>query len=101
MNSDHVTVTHLSAVLPEPPAEWERYDGGGAVQYRLPGTDGVRAAAKLTVRPDRLGNHAVRVDRIVGCHSDGTTRHADVDGAIAAIEAELSSASGGGANDGR
>jgi len=80
----------LEAALPAPPGTWERHDGGGAVQYRLPGDDGVCAAAKLTARPDRLGDAAVRVDRMAGCRSAGTTRHADLADAADAVAAELS-----------
>jgi hypothetical protein len=80
----------LQAALPAPPGAWERYDEGGAVQYRLPGEDGICAAAKLTARPDRLGEAAVRVDRMADCRSAGTTRHPDVAAAVDAVSEELS-----------
>jgi hypothetical protein len=79
----------LQTALPAPPGAWERYDEGGAVQYRLPGEDGVCAAAKLTARPDRLGEDAVRVDRMADCRGAGTTRHSDVAAAADAVAAEL------------
>lgn len=94
MNSS-VTVERLVAALPEPSGGWERHVGGGAVQYRVPGEHGVRAAAKVTVRPDRLGEAAVRVDRITGCRTAGTTRHEAVDEAVAAVETALDRAAAG------
>lgn len=89
MTAPSPSLARLEAALPAPPGAWERYDEGGAVQYRLPGDDGPYVAAKLTVRPDRLGADAVRVDRIAGCRRTGTTRHADVDTAADAVDAEL------------
>lgn len=83
------SMPRLEAALPPSPGAWERYDEGSAVQYRLPGDDGPDVAAKLTVRPDHLGSAAVRVDRIAGCRRTGTTRHADVDAAADAVDAEL------------
>ena len=91
----------LVDALPGPPAGWQRsVDGETVVEYRLPGDDGVCAAAKLTVRPDVLGDDAVRVDRTRGCTSAGTTYHGDVAEAVAAVETELSAASGSATLDG-
>lgn len=79
--------------LPSPPEPWERsHDGGGIVEYRLAGDDGVCAAAKLVVRPDLLGDSAVRIDRKQGCQSAGTTRHEDVASAVDALGTELDAA---------
>ncbi len=83
------TLEQLEETLPAPPGAWERHDGGGAVQYRLPGEDGVCATAKVTARPDRLGEAAVRVDRMADCRSAGTTRHAELAGAVDAVAEEL------------
>ncbi|MFB6128091.1 MAG: hypothetical protein ABEJ79_12480 [Halolamina sp.] len=84
----------LVDALPEPPAGWQHsVDGGAVVEYRLPGDDGVCAAAKLTVRPDVLGDAAVRVDRTRGCKSAGTTYHGGVAEAVEAVETELRTAS--------
>lgn len=53
----------LSQRLPAPPGEWDRTDdGGGIVEYRIAGTDGVCAAAKLTIHPNLFGERAVRLD---------------------------------------
>jgi hypothetical protein len=79
----------LEEVLPAAPGAWERSDEGGAVQYRLPGDDGICATAKVTARPNRLGEAAVRVDRMADCRSAGTTRHAELDGAVDAVAEEL------------
>jgi len=87
--ADPSSMPRLESALPAPPGQWERYDESSAVQYRLPGDDGPCVAAKLTVRPDRLGAAAVRVDRIAGCRRTGTTRHPDVDVAADAVDAEL------------
>lgn len=79
--------------LPAPPGAWERVDStGGIVEYRLAGEAGVCAAAKVTVRPDPLSAAAVRVDRTRGCASAGTTRHDDVERAVAAVRAALENA---------
>lgn len=84
----------LTAQLPaDPPAEWQRADsGGGIVEYRLPGDDGVCAAGKVTVRPDLLGERAVRVDRKQGCHHAGTTYYDDVKSAADAVTMMLDTA---------
>jgi hypothetical protein len=84
-----LSVSELESALPAPPCEWERHNDGSAVQYRLPGGDGPCIAAKLTVRPDRLGTAAIRVDRITGCRRTGTTRYDDVDTAADAVDTEL------------
>lgn len=89
MSSDRGPIARLEAALPAPPGAWERHDDGSAIQYRLPGADGPWVAAKLTVRPDRLGDAAVRIDRIAGCRQTGTTRHEDAADAIDALTAEL------------
>ena len=83
------TVERLEEALPAAPEAWERHDGGGAVQYRLPGEDGICATAKVTARPDRLGEAAVRVDRMADCRSVGTTRHVALAGAVDAVTQEL------------
>ena len=80
----------LSQRLPAPPGEWTRTDdGGGIVEYRIAGTDGVCASAKLTVRPDIFSEHAVRVDRKQGCKNAGTTRFENVRTAVETVETEL------------
>lgn len=83
----------LVASLPDPPADWERTDtGGGIVEYRLPGEDGVCAAAKVSVRPELLEEAAVRIDLKDGCRSVGTVRYDDLSRAVEAVEAELTAA---------
>ena len=80
----------LTEGLPSPPGEWTRTDdGGGIVEYRIGGSDGVCAAAKLTIRPDLLGDHAVRLDRKQGCKSAGTSRFDDIQVAVETVENEL------------
>jgi len=80
----------LTERLPDPPGEWNRTDdGGGIVEYRIAGDDGVCAAAKLTIRPDLLGDAAVRLDRKQGCKNAGTTRFDDLASAVGAVETEL------------
>ncbi len=59
------------------------------MEYRLAGDEGVCAAGKVTVRPDPMSEAAVRVDRTQGCSSAGTTRHDDVESAVAAVRAAL------------
>lgn len=82
--------TGLAERLPEPPGDWLRSDEpGDIVTYRLPDDDGVCAAAKLVVRPDLLGERAVRLDRTRGCRSAGTDRFDDVSQAVDAVEREL------------
>jgi hypothetical protein len=76
--------------LPSAPGEWTRTaDMTGTVEYRLPSDESPCTAAKLTVRPDVLGDGAVRVDKTVDCRGVGTDRFGDVDGAAAAVEREL------------
>ena len=83
----------LAASLPTPPADWERTDaGGGIVEYRLPDEDGVCAAAKVNVRPELLGEAAIRIDLTDGCRSVGTARYDDLPAAVEAVEAELAAA---------
>ena len=83
----------LAASLPTPPADWERTDaGGGIVEYRLPGEDGVCATAKVSVRPELLEEAAVRIDLKDGCRSVGTVRYDDLPTAVEAVEAELAAA---------
>ncbi|MES3517307.1 MAG: hypothetical protein PPP58_06555 [Natronomonas sp.] len=80
----------LAERLPDPPEPWVRSDdGGGIVEYRIPGDDGVCAAAKLTIRPDVLGDSAVRLDRKQGCRSAGTDRFDDLATALDVVETEL------------
>lgn len=86
----------LTEQLPDPPGEWNRTDdGGGIVEYRIAGEDGVCAAAKLTIRPDLLGDDAVRLDRKQGCKSAGTTRFEDIASAVETVETELREAGHG------
>ena len=86
----------LTERLPDPPGEWNRTDdGGGIVEYRIAGEDGVCAAAKLTIRPDLLGDAAVRLDRKQGCKSAGTTRFEDIASAVETVETELREAEHG------
>lgn len=84
----------LEARLPAaPPAEWERTDNdGGIVEYRLPDEQGLCAAGKVTVRPDILGDAAVRVDRAKGCRSVGTTYYDSVAAAVEGVAETLETA---------
>jgi len=84
----------LAARLPAaPPAGWERTDNdGGIVEYRLPGDEGLCAAGKVTVRPDILGDAAVRVDLAKGCQSAGTTDYDSVAAAVEGVAATLETA---------
>ena len=76
--------------LPAAPGRWTRTaDVTGTVEYRLASDEGPCTAAKLTVRPDVLGDGGVRVDKTVDCRGVGTDRFDDVDGAAAAVEREL------------
>lgn len=81
----------LAAELPaDPPSEWQRSDtGGGIVEYRIPGDDGVCAAAKVTVRPDVIDSAAVRVERKQGCQTAGRSTYDDLEAAVEAVEATL------------
>jgi hypothetical protein len=81
----------LTAELPaDPPSGWQRSDtGGGIVEYRLPGDDGICAAAKVTVRPDVIDSAAVRADRKKGCQSAGHETFDDVETAVDAVESTL------------
>ena len=82
--------------LPEPPGEWTRtHEPGGIVEYRIAGNDGICAAAKLTIRPDLLGDRAVRLDRKQGCKGAGTSRFDDLASAVGTVEAELHAADNG------
>lgn len=84
----------LAARLPtSPPAGWQRTDsGGGIVEYRLPDEQGLCAAGKVTVRPDVLGDAAVRVDLAKGCRSAGTTRYDSVEQAAEGVAETLETA---------
>jgi hypothetical protein len=84
----------LAAALPDdPPTDWRRSDeSGGLVEYRLPGSDGVCAAGKVGIRPDVLGESAVRVDYTRGCRHAGTSYYDDVASAAAAVERALETA---------
>lgn len=88
------TVVALPRQLPtDPPGDWRRTDpGGGIVEYRLPDEARVCTAAKLTVRPDLLGDAAVRLDRTQGCQEAGTTRYDDLSEAVAAVRRTLETA---------
>ena len=83
----------LTEQLPDPSGAWDRTDeAGGIVEYRIAGDDGVCAAAKLTIRPDLLGEHAVRLDRKQGCRNAGTSRFDDLAAAVRTVETELRTA---------
>lgn len=84
----------LAAQLPTtPPAGWQRTDsGGGIVEYRLPDERGLCAAGKVTVRPDVLGDAAVRVDLAKGCRSAGTTYYDTVEAAAEGVAETLETA---------
>ena len=84
----------LAAQLPAtPPAGWQRTDNaGGIVEYRLPDDEGLCAAGKVTVRPDVLGDAAVRVDLAKGCRSAGTTYYDTVAAAVAGVAETLETA---------
>ena len=74
----------------DPPAGWQRTDaGGGIVEYRLPGDDGVCAAAKVTVRPDVVDSAAVRIERKKGCQTAGRSTYDDLEAAVDAVETTL------------
>ncbi|SFR47893.1 hypothetical protein [Halorubrum sodomense] len=76
--------------LPPAPGEWTRSaDMTGTVEYRLPSGESPCTAAKLTVRPDVLGDGTVRVDKTVGCRGLGTDRYDDLDAVVAAADYEL------------
>ncbi|WP_299334470.1 hypothetical protein [Haloplanus sp.] len=92
MSADPVPISRLESALPSPPGAWERHDDGSVVQYRLPGDNGICIDAKLTVCPDLVGPAAVRINRVSGCQSAGTTRHDELGGAVDAVEAELTDA---------
>lgn len=87
----------LAAALPTtPPAGWQRTDsGGGIVEYRLPDEQSRCAAGKVTVRPDVLGDAAVRVDLVKGCRSAGTTYYDSVDSAAERVTETLKTAPSG------
>lgn len=77
--------------LPPAPGEWIRTDDKtGTVEYRLPDDDTPCTAGKLTLRPDVLGEGAVRLDRTVRCQSVGTDRFDSVDAAVRVVDRELS-----------
>lgn len=79
--------------LPPASGDWTRTDDvTGTVEYRLPSNDTPCTAAKLTVRPDLLGESAVRLDRTVDCHDVGDSRFDDVDDAVDVVARELDSA---------
>jgi hypothetical protein len=84
----------LAARLPAtPPAGWQRTDNpGGIVEYRLPDDEGLCAAGKVTVRPDVLGDAAVRVDLAKGCQSAGTTYYDTVEAAAEGVAETLETA---------
>ena len=77
--------------LPPAPGAWTRTaDVTGIVEYRLPSDDSPCTAAKITVRPDVLGNAAVRLDKTVNCRAVGTNRFDTVKEAVAVVGRELS-----------
>lgn len=83
----------LTEALPQPSDPWERTDAdGGIVEYRIAGDDRVCTAAKLVVRPELFEPSAVRVDRKQGCQDVGTTRHDDIESAVAVVTNELATA---------
>ena len=76
--------------LPPAPGDWTRTnDRTGTVEYRLPDDETPCTAGKLTVRPDVLGDDAVRLDRTVNCRSAGTDRFESVDDAVRVVDREL------------
>lgn len=82
--------TVLRERLPPAPGAWTRTaDVTGTVEYRLPSDESPCTAAKLTVRPDVLGDGAVRLDRTVDCHGVGTDRFDTVDGVVETVDREL------------
>lgn len=76
--------------LPAAPGRWTRTaDVTGTVEYRLPSDESPCTAAKLTIRPDVLGDGAVRVDKTVDCRDVGTDRYDDLDAVVAVVDREL------------
>lgn len=84
----------LAAALPTTlPANWTRTDeSNGLVEYRLPGDGGICTAGKVQVRPDVLGDAAVRVDFVKGCRGAGTNYYDSVDQAAEAVARTLDTA---------
>lgn len=80
----------LREELPPASGDWTRTDDvTGTVEYRLPSDDTPCTAAKLTVRPDLLGDGAVRLDRTIDCHDVGVRRFDAVDDAVDVVAREL------------
>lgn len=80
----------LREALPPASGDWTRTDDvTGTVEYRLPSDNTPCTAAKLTVRPDLLGDSAVRLDRTVDCHDVGVSRFDAVDDAADIVASEL------------
>lgn len=80
----------LSRRLPDPPEQWERSDGnGGTIEYRIAGEEEVCAIAKLTVRPDIIGDSAIRLDRKQGCQKVGTDRFENIGAVVETVSSEL------------
>ena len=80
----------LTERLPAAPGEWTRTDeSGGVIEYRLPSDESPCTAAKVAVRPDVLGDAAVRLVRKRGCSSAGDDRYDSVDAAVRAVTREL------------
>lgn len=76
--------------LPAAPGDWERNDeSGGIVEYRLPDEDSHCTAAKVAVRPDILGNAAVRLVRKRGCSDAGSDTFDSLDAAADVVSREL------------
>ncbi|MES3162333.1 MAG: hypothetical protein PPP55_12310 [Halorubrum sp.] len=76
--------------LPPAPGDWTRTDDTtGTVEYRLPDDDTPCTAGKLTIRPDVLGDDAVRLDRTVNCRSAGTDRFDSVADVVRVVDREL------------
>ena len=82
--------------LPEdPPRGWHRSDtDGGLVEYRLPETDGICTAGKVSARPDLLSETAVPVGHKSGCRTVGTSYYDDVQGAVDTVVRTFEAVSG-------
>ena len=80
----------LTEQLPAAPGEWTRTDeSGGVIEYRLPSDESPCTAGKVAVRPDILGDAAVRLVRKRGCSNAGSDRYDSVDAAVRAVTREL------------
>ncbi len=94
LNDSAADPERLAAALPtDPPAAWTRtVETSGLVEYRLPSEEGVCTAGKVQVRPDVLGDAAVRVDFVKGCRSAGTNSYESIERAVNVVERTLETA---------